>query len=196
MPDIQCVKCGEPWERSGIRETMTPDDADRFLRKEGCPCCRFGTACRLCDGTGRETTALAGCPTCRGRSYVLAWQPRNNTNDGFRSDTLYYGYSPFVRKLDTVILGDARQNPVDAAITLGVRAFPERFDSFESKDGWVDQWWIVCPDGCAGRPAVVTCTECGGTGQPRKRRSDNAVAAMELEELEEYDPSLHGKELP
>ena len=43
MGDIHCSKCGEPWDAWGVYNgDMTPEEKDRFLRGEGCPCCKFG----------------------------------------------------------------------------------------------------------------------------------------------------------
>lgn len=41
--DINCAKCMEPWDAYGVRNgDMEPDEARRFHRGEGCPCCHFG----------------------------------------------------------------------------------------------------------------------------------------------------------
>lgn len=41
MGDITCRVCGEPWEAYGIRHgEMTPEEADKFLKGLGCPCCK------------------------------------------------------------------------------------------------------------------------------------------------------------
>jgi len=62
MSDIYCKKCGEPWDFSGVyaairgREEeadMTKEEAEKFMRGEGCPCCGFGKKCPLCGGSGR-----------------------------------------------------------------------------------------------------------------------------------------------
>ena len=43
LGDIHCKKCGEPWDAWGVYNgDMTPEEKDRFLRGEGCPCCKFG----------------------------------------------------------------------------------------------------------------------------------------------------------
>ncbi len=42
--DIECAKCGEPWDAWGVfhHEDMTRAEARRFLAGEGCPSCDFG----------------------------------------------------------------------------------------------------------------------------------------------------------
>jgi hypothetical protein len=43
MGDIYCKFCGEPWDAFGVLHgDMTREEAKRFLRGEGCPCCNFG----------------------------------------------------------------------------------------------------------------------------------------------------------
>jgi len=43
LGDIHCSKCGEPWDAWGVYNgDMTSEEKDRFLRGEGCPCCKFG----------------------------------------------------------------------------------------------------------------------------------------------------------
>jgi len=43
MGDIRCRLCGEPWDSFGVHDgDMEPEEAERFLRGEGCPCCHFG----------------------------------------------------------------------------------------------------------------------------------------------------------
>lgn len=73
MADVRCAKCGEPWDYYGVRhyEDMTPDEAERFLRGEGCPCCKFGTACPSCGGTGKVE-----CRRCHGYGKVVVKEAR------------------------------------------------------------------------------------------------------------------------
>jgi len=41
--DIHCKICGEPWDAWGVYNgDMTSEEKERFLRGEGCPCCKFG----------------------------------------------------------------------------------------------------------------------------------------------------------
>jgi len=50
LGDIYCRKCGEPWDSYGVHASlrddgdMSPEEARRFLRGEGCPSCKFGEA--------------------------------------------------------------------------------------------------------------------------------------------------------
>ena len=67
MSDITCRKCGEPFEAYGVyhRTDMDEEEAQRFLRCEGCPCCDFGAKCPMCRGTGFEE-----CPRCNRLGYL------------------------------------------------------------------------------------------------------------------------------
>ena len=43
LGDITCRKCGEPWDSYGVDHgDMTPIEAKKFKRGEGCPSCNFG----------------------------------------------------------------------------------------------------------------------------------------------------------
>ena len=55
MGDIYCAKCGEPWDYWGVYSAlkhddgdMTKEEAERFMRGEGCPVCKFGEECPTC----------------------------------------------------------------------------------------------------------------------------------------------------
>lgn len=37
--DIYCKRCGEPYDIFSLTDDMTPEEAGRFKRGEGCPCC-------------------------------------------------------------------------------------------------------------------------------------------------------------
>jgi hypothetical protein len=134
--DIRCAKCGEPWDAYGIRNgDMEKPDAWRFEHGEGCPVCRFGTACPGCSGTGRvEDYRNPSCSDCYGKGYVLAWSPRSNSGR-FKSGEFYVGYEPDVCHV--------RDPGFDSPVTLGTRRFPEKIRTFRSRDGYVDDWWIV-----------------------------------------------------
>ena len=55
MGDINCAKCGEPWDAYGVRNgDMTEEEAKKFLAGEGCPGCGFGSKCPQCHGTGKH----------------------------------------------------------------------------------------------------------------------------------------------
>jgi len=54
--DYFCSVCGEPWDAYGVRialkgevSDMTKEEAERFMRGEGCPCCKFGKKTRDFD---------------------------------------------------------------------------------------------------------------------------------------------------
>lgn len=154
--DVVCAKCGEPWDAYGVRNgDMEEKEAARFLKGEGCPCCGFGSRCPHCDGTGIDTGDYPHtCKTCNDKSYVLAWSPTRSVS-GYIAGRLYTGYSPSVRALS--------EDVYDNIIHLGVRTLPERFGRHESRDGWVEEWWAPCPEGCATKEHTP-CPECDGTG--------------------------------
>ena len=59
MSDVHCRKCGEPWDSYGITHSigdgdLTPDEAHRFRKGEGCPSCHFASQCTACDGKRHE----------------------------------------------------------------------------------------------------------------------------------------------
>jgi hypothetical protein len=183
MADIICAKCAEPWDAAGVRDAsdMSRRENDRFLKGEGCPCCNFGERCSACDGSGIEYPEHPyRCKTCNDKAYVLAWSPQRAAR-GFKAGELYTGYHPSVRHIDASV----HDNPV----TLGVRKFPERFDRHQSADGWVDDWWVQCPEGCATKEHD-RCTECEGRGtllQPADEDLELEAARSEINASDE-DP--------
>jgi hypothetical protein len=76
--DYFCAKCGEPWDAYGVHlalngkvSDMTKEEAERFMRAEGCPSCNFGRIKRFsfpaeeyaddcgklfCEGCGKDIT--------------------------------------------------------------------------------------------------------------------------------------------
>ena len=49
--DISCAKCMEPWDAYGVRNgDMESWEAKRFLKGEGCPCCKFGAKLPIFTG--------------------------------------------------------------------------------------------------------------------------------------------------
>lgn len=160
MSDILCAKCGEPWDLYGVNHVdMKPDEAKKFLAGKGCPCCRFGTACPSCDGTGRDPRRPYQCEQCRDSRYLLAWSPRQNAALApYRAGEFYTGYVPGVRHL--------RDPSFDEPLKLGVREFPELIDVTDTRDGPVENWWVPC-DACQDNPRldVEICVVCNGTGE-------------------------------
>lgn len=155
MGDIYCARCGEPWDAYGVRNgDMEKREAKRFLKGEGCPSCNFGENCSSCDGTGIDYVDYSKCTTCRDKGYVLAWSPQSSVGP-YRAGQLYTGYLPNVRKIEESV----HDNPVK----LGVRTFPEKFDRHQTRDGWVEDWWVQCPEGCATKEHSP-CTSCDGAG--------------------------------
>lgn len=157
MGDILCAKCGEPWDSYGVREgDMTKEEAARFRRGEGCPCCGFGSQCPLCDGSGRESSYGYGCKCelCHDKGYVLAWSPSTSAR-GFAAGEFYTGYSPRVTHISKKEAWTAKQ--------IGERFFPEKIREFTSLDGRVLEFWVLCPS-CKAEGGI-TCERCGGTGK-------------------------------
>jgi hypothetical protein len=52
----------------------------------------------------------------------------------------------------------------DNPVKMGVRTFPEKIGSHETRDGHVTEWWLPCPEGCATHEGRV-CPDCNGTGK-------------------------------
>jgi len=178
MSDITCAKCSEPWDSYGVRNgDMEPEDAARFLRGEGCPSCGFGGRCPSCDGAGREARYLVPrCSTCSDKGYVAAWSPRIN-NRGFTAKNFYYDYAPNIKELRD-------QGP---SVTLGTRTLPEYAGKHESRDGWIDDWWVACPAGCAAREASLPCSTCSGTGKLTVEDPDDVATRAARSELDASD---------
>ena len=160
MSDVYCAKCGEPWDgyslQPGIYENgdgdLTKEEAERFRRGEGCPCCKFGTECPVCSGRGKRIdSALSHCE-CGDTGRIRIWRPARTSN-GYSSDRYYNGYSPNVRAVSADLL--ERFGP------------PRKYNSFECRDGWVHEYWLSCPD-CTPRLATegYECEACKGTGKP------------------------------
>jgi len=72
--DIYCAKCGEPWDAYGVfHGDMEPDEKERFLNGEGCPCCHFGQVCPTCrDDPGPYPCPNEGCGVPR-IGHVMVW---------------------------------------------------------------------------------------------------------------------------
>jgi hypothetical protein len=179
MADIICAKCSEPWDAYGVRNGDMDDTPEyppmtvgaalaanskgansrRFLKGEGCPCCNFGEHCSSCDGCGREDSSPPRCSLCRDRGYLLAWRPRTSftSENGYTyvGGYSYTGYSPNVQFVPKEFC--------TKTTTIGVRKLPEHAGTRESRDGTVDEWWVVCVEGCSARPATP-CSACDGEG--------------------------------
>jgi hypothetical protein len=192
MGDVRCAKCSEPWDAYGVRNgDMEFGEAARFNRGEGCPSCRFGTACPLCDGSGRDDTGpWASCGTCRDKGYVLAWRPRNSAGR-YEAEEFYVGYEPNVRHVETIAMGSVSFPVSEAEITIGVRNFPELIRVFQSADGRVEEWWICCPEGCAVK-AADSCSSCGGTGKLKVEDPDGLALEAAKDACNESDEDPMG----
>jgi len=107
---------------------------------------------------------------CCSNGQTLAWIPRRNAR-GFRNDHYYVGYHPNVREF--------------AELTEVRKA-----GSYQSLDGWVDEYWVICPD-CKGEgDHLLTCHVCGGNGKLTSNE-DLALKAAESEiRASDEDPVL------
>lgn len=160
MSDIYCAKCGEPWDAYGVRHgDMEPNEAEKFRRGQGCPCCGFGTKCPACHGTGRDTdryaTPSGDCPTCHSMRKVLARRLfSDRTGCDFR-----YDYIPNVKRV-----------PFDAV------QMPGKPRVFQCADGLVEEVWFRCWS-CSA-PA---CPECGGDGKLHMKQSADELAVRAMQ---------------
>lgn len=172
MADIRCAQCGEPWDSS--LEDMEPGERTRFKKGEGCPCCRFGTICPSCNGTGFDENyiylpqELKDC-LCHGRGYVYAFSPKTNQGP-YEAGEFYVGYEPNVTHVDGPML--KHLDP----IVMGVRTFPEKVGEVEYKTGWIESWVITCP---WDHVPTNKCAICEGSGKlvndDPERRAVNAM---------------------
>lgn len=173
--DVRCAKCGEPQDSYSLQPgiysdpeghgDLTREEAERFLRGEGCPHCGYGTRCPGCNGTGRYTEF--GCGWCHGKASVLAWNPSRDSR-GYRADTWYVGYRPNVREL-----------PKDAKVLRSEQGF-------DSADGWVNQRYFYCPDADRHPP----CEHCKGTGKLKADEDLALKAAMDDCDSSDEDPFM------
>ena len=159
MADIECAKCAEPWDAFGVRNgDMTKPEAARFNKGEGCPCCDFGAQCSSCSGTGRDQfVSHPNCRVCRDKGFVFAWSPTRSMGR-YRQGQLYTGYAPNVLHLP--------ERLHDESVTTGVRSFPKQTGRHETRDGWVEDWEVQCPEGCASKQLELhqVCDACEGEG--------------------------------
>lgn len=161
MSDILCAKCGEPQEsyslQAGIYKSgegdLTQEEAERFLRGEGCPHCAYGEHCSACNGTGLYDEGRTTCPgqfPCLNGAR-LAWSPDRGFAS-YRATEFYYGYDPNVQHV---------VNPKRPPGVKGKGGKPVYIQSQQTLDGYCSEYWILCPD-CEG--ALPPCTYCNGTG--------------------------------
>ncbi len=168
--DVYCAKCGEPWDYYGLMHggDMEADEAHRFRRGEGCPCCRFGTTCTTCAGGGCYEER-SRCRLCFGKGIMLGWSPQRSVGR-YQAGHWYVGYEPNVH-----------------AVTQVEVVRPER--GFESRDGYVRQAWLRCPD----EDEHPVCPDCGGDGHFRTTRDPEDLAleaAVSDTEASDEDPGL------
>lgn len=179
--DIACAKCREPWDSYGVRNgDMTDNEAERFLRGEGCPACGFGTTCVACSGTGLEKETFAAC-ACFGDHFRVA---RFIPDDG-----RLWQFRPGLeaRRIETGKPAPARfmihLGYVPNVVTLPPDVRPEVLKVYgpeQALEGWYVSVKIRCPE---PHPAAAPCPECNGSGKFVPRHPDRQemfAAAVEL----------------
>ncbi len=165
MADIDCAKCGEPWDAYGVRQAelhgqgdMTLGEAKRFCRGEGCPCCGFGSRCPSCAGGGRDLRYAYGprrCRLCSDTGRVLArvlvrdLPPTTSAATALRVERpagiWTTGYGAAARRI------------------CGPRAFKGLpGELHQSADGPFLERYLRCPEGCWDD--LPECSACGGDG--------------------------------
>jgi hypothetical protein len=164
MSDLICIKCGEPFESYGITYAkgegdLSVEEANRFLRGEGCPACGFGTLCPRCHGGCIEKN---NCATCFGDGYVFAKRCPSASDMRFHQWFIGYTNSP--------------QYPLRFLDAVEIR-HEEKTE--ESLDGIVYVAKVKCPD-CHGEGEP--CSECGGDGKFHAEKQpdyfDQAVSSL------------------
>lgn len=172
--DIECAKCGEPWDAGGIPRhpsddgDMTHAEARRFRAGEGCPSCGFGTYCPSCSGSGKTTDDYRSCCS-NGTSY--AWSPRSTSRCyRYKAGHLYTGFDPDVRGVDP-----------DA---VPLRKLP----ATQSRDGWVDHYVVACVT-CGGHGEHLRpCRSCAGSGKLTPIQDQDLRAAEQETAWSDEDP--------
>jgi hypothetical protein len=173
MADVYCAKCGEPWDYHGIPRhqsddgDMTYEEAEKFRHGKGCPCCGFDDGvCPTCSGAGKMTHDYGN--VCCQNGWVLAWSPAG-TSHSFRKGEWYVGYHPNVKHIP---------DPVKV----------QRVEGYQSRDGWVFQYMIQCPE-CRGEgDHLIACPECDGTGKLKVDKDLELKAARSECAISDEDP--------
>jgi hypothetical protein len=178
MGDVICAKCAEPWDSYSLQKgiytdpeghgDLTQDEAERFLKGEGCPSCGFGEHCPICNGTGKDKGVGYGVSGCCTNGLRLCWSP-SRSEGSYQAGRWYSGYSPNVVEVP--------QASRDGGIQKDCEGHP-------SRDGWVRQGWFQCWD-CNGAADAEECLTCKGTGKVRGG-DDLALDAARIE-CEESD---------
>ena len=142
--DVNCAKCGEPWEAWGPTgfDAMDQSEADRFRAGKGCPACGFGTTCPSCSGSGEDAEY---CKACGFNGMVLAWSPARSARR-YVHGKWYHGYSPNVQEV-----------PEGAEKVRDI-------NGHESADGWTYSAFFRCwsPDRDSKH---FKCGACNGSGK-------------------------------
>lgn len=163
--DVYCRKCGEPWDSYGVRHgDMTPEEAIRLLRGEGCPACNFGTRCPACGGSGRERYC-DGCPVCFGERVIFPWRAPQHPERRYRAWVI--GYYPDIQDCPV---------PADEIEIIG---------RYETADGYIEEGRAYCPR-CRERAPV--CTACGGDGRLHSQGEYDELWLEGLMEGTDEDP--------
>jgi len=143
MSNINCAKCGEPWEKYAVDtgDLGNRKDVARFYAGEGCPSCGFGTTCTQCDGTGKEAASSwdkSRCRSCWGNSRILirrlVGSPNWETN-----------WRPNVR------------------VVPSPDFFNNKTEIHRCLEGHFEERWAWC-DQCS-KEEYLPCEWCNGTGE-------------------------------
>lgn len=177
MSDVTCAICEEPWEYYGVKHgDMEPEEADKFLKGQGCPYCGFGAKCPRCNGTGKHPLDTyypeARCPTgCMGKGVLYARQtPIRIRENGhvFEVGEWCIAHRPNMRPL-----------PDGARLR-------RRTESYLCADGMVHEAEFTCPDPV--HIAAEPCRDCQGTGKPAAREGADLRAAESHLDASDEEP--------
>lgn len=138
--DINCAKCGEPFEAYFINHELPPEERRRFMNGDGCPCCHWGEHCPSCSGTGKRRTIGSTCSTCSGSHYFIM---RHHV-EGEGAGSYTSGYQPAIRKY--------------TAEQFKTMRVLKPCGRHEYKNATTEEYLVQCT--CDGEP----CERCNGTG--------------------------------
>lgn len=183
MADVHCGKCGEPYEYYYVRLEMSAEEREKFLNRQGCPCCNWGQSCTACAGTGYETPqkgilaryADPQCPHCQDQYYI--YLRRRVWDDGTEEPAHgFWGYG-YGKNYQIVSIDDKQ---VMGEINSEYVPPDDRFGGCTLQDVKVRCWHP--------HPEMTPCPKCQGTGTLQVAENAEQLALWSLFEATDLDP--------